>query len=319
MTAPAIGLCFDRGFPAAEVAPLARAIEAAGGDEIWIIEDCFYTAGISLAASALAVTDRLGVGLGILPAVARNPAITAMEIATLSNLAPGRVTAGIGHGVQEWMHQMGAGTPSPLTTLEEVITVVRRLLRGEQVSFDGREVQLRDVELDQPPSIVPPVLAGVQGPKSLALAGRVADGLVLSETTGPIAVAAAIDQAGRPDPFGVASFALVAVAAERRDAYAEAAPFVAGVVREGRPSLTALPFFAEMSALVDDGGHAGLVSMPDDWWREIGAIGTVDDAIDHVEALGATGVGQVALFVGDDLAAAHRHVATVAAIKKAIG
>jgi alkanesulfonate monooxygenase SsuD/methylene tetrahydromethanopterin reductase-like flavin-dependent oxidoreductase (luciferase family) len=319
MTAPSIGLCFDRSFPAAEVAPLARAIEAAGGDELWLVEDCFYTAGISLAASALAVTDRLGVGLGILPAVARNPAITAMEIATLSNLAPGRVTAGIGHGVQEWMHQMGAGTPSPLTTLEEVIAVVRRLLRGERVSFDGREVHLRDVELDQPPSIVPPVLAGVQGPKSLALAGRVADGLILSETTGPRAVTAALEQAGRPEPFAVACFALVAVAAERRDAYAEAAPFVAGAIRERRRSLTSLPFFAEMSALVDDGGHAALVSMPDDWWREIGAIGTIDDAIGHVDALGAAGVGQVGLFVGENLTAVRPLVATVATIKQALG
>ena len=58
---------------------------------------------------ALAVTERLAVGIGILPAVARNPAITAMELATLAGLAPGRVVAGIGHGVQEWMAQVGWG------------------------------------------------------------------------------------------------------------------------------------------------------------------------------------------------------------------
>ena len=112
-------------------------------------------------------------------------AIAAMELATLANLAPGRLLAGIGHGVQEWMEQMGARTSSPLTTLEEVITVVRRLLHGDTVTFEGREVSMRDVALDAPPSEVPPLLAGVRGPKSLALAGRVADGVVLAEGAGP--------------------------------------------------------------------------------------------------------------------------------------
>ncbi len=54
-----------------------------------MIEDCFYTAGISLAATALARSESLTVGIGILPAVARNPAVTAMEIATLAQLHPG--------------------------------------------------------------------------------------------------------------------------------------------------------------------------------------------------------------------------------------
>ena len=45
-----------------------------------------------------------------------------MDLATLANLAPGRLLAGIGHGVQDWMEQMGARTSSPVTTLDEVIT-----------------------------------------------------------------------------------------------------------------------------------------------------------------------------------------------------
>ena len=92
-------------WPARAVREFAPALEAGGVDQMWFIEDCFYTAGISLAATALALTERLQVGIGILPAVARNPAVTAMEIATLAELAPGRLLAGIGHGVQEWMEQ----------------------------------------------------------------------------------------------------------------------------------------------------------------------------------------------------------------------
>ena len=86
---PAIGMGFDRTVPPPFVLEVARRLEDGGADQLWVIEDCFYTAGVSLAASALAVTERLQVGTGILPAVARNAAITAMEVATLCGLAPG--------------------------------------------------------------------------------------------------------------------------------------------------------------------------------------------------------------------------------------
>src|SRR5690349_14871029 len=130
---PALGLCVDRTLPPPVVVEVARRLDRAGAEQLWVIEDCFYTAGVSLAAAALAATDQLTVGVGILPAVARNPAITAMELATLARLAPGRLLPGIGHGIQEWMAQMGARATSPLTALTEVLTVVRRLLRGERV------------------------------------------------------------------------------------------------------------------------------------------------------------------------------------------
>ena len=97
MSRAQIGMCFDRSFPAGAVREYARQIEASGIEQMWLIEDCFYPAGVSLAATALAVTERISVGIGILPAVARNPAITAMEIATLCNISPGRVRPGIGH------------------------------------------------------------------------------------------------------------------------------------------------------------------------------------------------------------------------------
>src|SRR5690606_18108052 len=143
-----IGMCFDRSFPAGAMPNYARRLEAAGVEQLWVIEDCFFTAGVSLAATALAVTERLTVGIGIMPAVARTAAITAMEVATLANLAPGRFVAGIGHGVQDWMGQMGVRPASPLTALDETITAVRRLLAGEEVTAAGDYVTLDRVQLD---------------------------------------------------------------------------------------------------------------------------------------------------------------------------
>ncbi|HSK91937.1 MAG TPA: LLM class flavin-dependent oxidoreductase [Euzebyales bacterium] len=303
-----VGMCFDRTFPPAFVLEVGTRLESGGVDQLWVIEDCFYTAGISLAAAALARTERLTLGLGILPAVARNPAITAMEITTLSRLAPGRVIAGIGHGVRSWMEQIGAWTPSPVTTLHEVITAVRALLDGDTVTMDGRHVTLRDVVLDPPPDVAPPVLAGVRGPNSLAMAGRTADGLVLAEGSGPAYVRQALDQAGRPQPFRVSVFTALCVADDARDARRSMAPFVAGLCASPTPNLRAHPHFAEIRSRWRDRGVEGLVDMPAQWWRELGAIGTLDDAVAHVHALRDAGADDVSLFPDADVEVARRQI-----------
>jgi 5,10-methylenetetrahydromethanopterin reductase len=320
MTAsPAIGLCFDRTFPAAAVREFAEQLERDGVDELWIIEDCFYTAGISLAATALARTERLRVGLGILPAVARTAAITAMELATLAELAPGRLLAGIGHGVQEWMEQMGARTTTPVNTLEEVLVNVKRMLAGEEVTFAGKHVTLDRVRLDAPPKQIPPVLSGVRGPKSLAMSGRVADGLVLAEGTGPAAVKQAREQAGRTEAsFHVAVFAPLCVMPNRKDAYQMMAPMLASLIDQQVPALRATEFYDEMAARHKAHGADGLASMLAEWWTELGPIGTMDDAIAHVHAVGEAGAQSVALFPAPEFEVARQQLADVAVIKRAL-
>jgi 5,10-methylenetetrahydromethanopterin reductase len=309
-----IGMCFDRTFPPPFVTEVAQRLDRGGAGQLWVVEDCFYTAGISLAASALAVTERLRLGLGILPAVARNPAITAMELATLARLAPGRLLAGIGHGVQSWMGQMGARTPSPLTTLEEVLVVVRRLLAGERVTFDGQHVHLDEVQLDPPPDEPPPVLAGVRGPRSLAMAGRAAGGVVLAEPASPSFVRWALDQAGHPPDFHVTAFALLAVDADRRSAYQRVAPFLAQKLDGRTPELQALPFLDDMAARHAARGLDGLVTMPPEWWTEIGPIGTLDDAAAHIQALESAGAHSIGLFPGRDVAVARAQLDQVLAL-----
>jgi 5,10-methylenetetrahydromethanopterin reductase len=294
----AVGACFHRTFPPALVKDFARRLDEGGADQLWIVEDCFYTGGVSLAASALAVTDRLTVGLGVLPAVSRTAAVTAMEIATLCELAPGRVLAGIGHGVQSWMGQMGVRPRSPLTALDEVMTAVRRLLAGEEVSVEGDYVRLDHVQLDHPPVQPPPLLAGVMGPKSLTLAGRIADGLVLAEPATPSYVLQSLDQAGRRAGFDVATFTMMRVERDRADAYRAMAPWLASLLGPHMNAglLRPMPFFEELTKRYAERGVDGLATMPADWWREIGAIGSLDDAFQHIANLEAAGVSSIGLW-----------------------
>ncbi|MDV6231079.1 LLM class flavin-dependent oxidoreductase [Rhodococcus cercidiphylli] len=174
----------------------ARAADRAGVDEVWLWEDCFYSGGLSTAALVLANTERLNVGIGVLPTPMRNVAATAMEIATVARVHPGRLRVGLGHGVQSWMGQIGARVQSPLTLLSEQMTALTALLAGESVTVQGRYVSLDNVQLNWPPLQPPPLLVGATGPKTLALSGRTAVGTILTSETTPEQVRTAIEHIG---------------------------------------------------------------------------------------------------------------------------
>jgi 5,10-methylenetetrahydromethanopterin reductase len=200
-----LGMTFLPTTPPEQLKALARATEAAGFDELWIWEDCFKESGIATATAALAWTERIQVGVGLLPVPLRNVALTAMEIATVDRLFPGRFIAGVGHGVQSWMAQTGSKVASPMTLLREYTVALRALLNGERVSVQGRYVTLDDVALDWPPLGPPPLILGGEGPKSLRLAGELGDGTVFTGGLSDDELTAAIAQSRAGQADGPAS------------------------------------------------------------------------------------------------------------------
>lgn len=184
-----IGFMFDRDRPPSELTGYATLLESLGADDLWVVEDLGWAGSVASAAFALAATERLRVGIGIAPVALRNPALLAMELGMLERSAPGRLVAGVGHGVPEWMARVGAATPRKLALLEETIVAVRGLLEGGEVTLHGREVTVDGVKLVHPPAAVPPIVTGVVRPKSLELSGRVADGTIIAEGHGPAAIA----------------------------------------------------------------------------------------------------------------------------------
>ena len=180
MTRPRIGTVFLPTWAPEQLRPVARAAEAAGLDDLWIWEDCFKESGPATASAALAFTERLTVGIGLMPAPLRNVATAAMEIATLERLFPGRFVPVVGHGVQDWMGQLGARAESPMTLLREYAWALRRLLDGETVTVDGRYVKLDGVALQWPSPAPSRLLLGGEGPKTLALAAELGDGTMFT-------------------------------------------------------------------------------------------------------------------------------------------
>lgn len=230
-----LGAVFRPQLPPERLRPMARAADEAGLEQLWLWEDCFLESGIATAAAALAWTERLHVGVGLLPVPLRNVALAAMEIATLTRLFPGRATVAVGHGVQDWMAQVGARVESPVTLLREHLSALRALLRGETVTTAGRYVQLDGVALDWPPAAAPALFAGATGPRTLRLAGEAADGTVLTASTPPDGVrdarrlvAEGRAAGGRTGPHPIVAYLLAAtgpgaagrLAAERRSGLA---------------------------------------------------------------------------------------------------
>ncbi|MFJ9628551.1 LLM class flavin-dependent oxidoreductase [Streptomyces sp. NPDC101175] len=212
-----LGAVFRPQLPPERLRAVVELADASGLEELWLWEDCFREGGISAAAAALAWSERVRIGVGLLPVPLRNVAITAMEAATLYRLFPGRPILAVGHGVQDWMGQVGARAESPVTLLREHLDALRALLRGERLTTRGRYVALDDVGLDWPPAGPVDILAGAGGPRTLRLSGAAADGTVLTASTAPDGVRRArrlIDEgresAGRTDPHQVVVYLLTA-------------------------------------------------------------------------------------------------------------
>ncbi|EOD69788.1 LLM class flavin-dependent oxidoreductase [Amycolatopsis vancoresmycina] len=288
-----VGVRINREQPPAKLVELARQAEAAGLDEVWLVEDCFWAAGIATVATALAVTSTIKVGIGVLPAVARNPAIAAMELAALAELHPGRLIGGLGHGVASWMRQIGAYPESPLAALDETLVAVRRLLAGDRVSMRGRHVELDAVELVFPPETVPPVLAGVRRPKSLAVAGTSADGTILAEPSPPEFVRTALAGIAATGPHALVTYNWLALGDRER-----ARTTVAESLNPGsRVQVEGLPFATELLALMDSTSTVDELAagLRPEWIDRLAVCGDLNTCAAAVHSLHEAGSGSVVL------------------------
>ena len=130
---------------------------------------------------ATAVISRMNVGTAIVPAFTRAPGLLAVSAATLAGLAPARCTIGVGASsiavVQTW-----GGVPYelPYERTRDVVRFLRQALTGQRVSVDYPTVKVDGLRLVQPPAVAPDLLIAALRPSMLRLAGRDADGAVLT-------------------------------------------------------------------------------------------------------------------------------------------
>jgi alkanesulfonate monooxygenase SsuD/methylene tetrahydromethanopterin reductase-like flavin-dependent oxidoreductase (luciferase family) len=287
---PALGVIFHPSFPPESLAGYARRAEAAGFDELWLWDDCFVPGALTSAAIALSATQKLKVGIGLIPATSINPLFAAMELTTLARAFPGRILPGFGHGLASWMAQIGAAPTSSLKSLGETVPAIRRLLSGEKVTLQGEQVKLDKVQMHMPVQQVPPLYVGAMREKTLRLAGRIGDGTILAAMSSPAYIRwarqhihAGMAEAGRTQQHVVVYLnvkvspdGITARAAARR-ALAEWWPWVDA-------HTDALGITQAAHAFVQQHGVEGLAEhMPDEWLDELCAAGTPDQALDLIQ------------------------------------
>jgi alkanesulfonate monooxygenase SsuD/methylene tetrahydromethanopterin reductase-like flavin-dependent oxidoreductase (luciferase family) len=279
----------------------ARRAESAGFDELWLWDDCFLPGALTSAAIALSATQRLKVGIGLLPAPVYNPLFLAMEITTLARAFPGRILPGFGHGVRSWMTQIGAAPKSSLKTLAETVVALRRLLRGESVTTRGDDVNLDQVQMQMVPAYVPPLYVGAMRSKSLQLAGRVGDGTILTGMSSPAYVRWAREQiqagmaeAGHKQRHRVAVYLDIKVSSDASAARAAIRRSLAGRLPWADVQMEALGIAAQADGIIQAHGQTGMAEhMPDEWVDAFSAAGTPEQATAGIQRLIDAGADSV--------------------------
>ena len=170
-----------------DVVDYAKIAEQEGFDSIWLAE-LYYNRGLVATAAAVAAnTKRMKLGLGIISPFSRHPGLVAMESATLDEMSGGRLVLGLGIA-QIATDRQGIENARPAVSLREGVEVLRQFFSGQTVIYDGQFFKIT------PPGtalgFVPlrrdiPIYIGGMGPKSLELAGRIADGVILGMFSTP--------------------------------------------------------------------------------------------------------------------------------------
>jgi 5,10-methylenetetrahydromethanopterin reductase len=175
-------------YPPARLRHLAQLQEECGYETFWYADERFFRevyAGLTFVALH---TRTLQVGTMVTDPYTRHPALTAMAIATLDEIAGGRAILGLGAGVAGFS-EMQLARHKPARAMRETVTVIRALLRGDTVDMHGEIIALTHGKLDfQPVRSQVPVYIASNGPMGLALAGEIATGAVMQSAVAPVLV-----------------------------------------------------------------------------------------------------------------------------------
>jgi len=167
------------GFTLAEHADLALEAERLGYRDAWSFEADGVDAFAPLAVAGQASGMRLGTA--IVNVYTRGPATLAMSAAGLAEIAPGRFVLGIGSGSDVIVESWNGGVfRKPLTRVRETTQFLRRALAGERVVFRGETFAVDGFRLSRPPAAPVPIYIAALRSGMLALAGEVADGVILN-------------------------------------------------------------------------------------------------------------------------------------------
>ena len=184
-----VALYLQDAHPLADCIRYAKYAEEKGFEAVWQAESRLVRDAVVPMAAYAAVTSRVKVGSGVINNWTRNIGLLAATFLTLDDLAPERILCGIGAWWDPLARNVGIERKKPLAAMRETIELFRRLLRMENVTYQGEFHQVQGIELDvvhgrrEPRNV--PVFIGATGDKMLELTGGIADGCLLNYCVPP--------------------------------------------------------------------------------------------------------------------------------------
>jgi 5,10-methylenetetrahydromethanopterin reductase len=175
-----LGIYFDGFSPTSEMLEISQQAEAAGADSLWFAQHMGYREALIMAGAVAGVTKAIKlVPTAITPYLWRSLP-TAMSLATLDELAPGRIKIAVSVGNLLNLGESGVEVTKPVRVLGEYVHTIRAHLAGGSVRFDGELEKLRGSHMEFGKDAQIPIYIASTGPQVLNLAGRVGDGVLLS-------------------------------------------------------------------------------------------------------------------------------------------
>jgi len=238
-----IGLGFVGDHSCSNMISYTRMAEQLGYESVWVSEDLGFRDAIAPLASLAMSTERIKLATGILPIYYRNPALVAMTIATLDEISEKRIILGLGSGVRSYVERQGIEFREPLIAIEEYVEIVRGLLAGESITYRGQVHNITETRLSFAPLRRDiPVYVAARGPKMFQMAGRIANGALMSDGFCSASYVAwaleniemGVEVADRClEDVDLASFVILSVSADHDVAKERAKPTVLSLLSEG--------------------------------------------------------------------------------------
>jgi 5,10-methylenetetrahydromethanopterin reductase len=206
-----------------EVAKLA---EANGLSTLWFAENPF-TRGVLPAVTACALaTKAIQLGIGVWNPYSRHPTLIAMETGALDEISGERVALGIGSGIGSAVERMGLSYAKPLAAIRDSVNIVRGMLRGDTVTYQGNVFSATDVKMEYAaPRPNMPIYVAAVGDQAVRVCGQVADGLMISNMCPPDFTKRAVGILGegaakmnRPVPATVIQYSPCVIMKDRAEA-----------------------------------------------------------------------------------------------------
>jgi len=279
--------------------------EKSGFDHVWIT-DHYNNRNVYVSLTLAAMyTEKIKLGPGVTNPYMIHPVMTAQAVASLNEVAPGRVVCGIGVGDKTTLATVGVEPQAPLAAIRDSVQIIRDMTSGKASQLEGKAFKVSGARFFFKVGNPIPVYVGAQGPKMLALAGEIADGVLINASHKQDVenalkfVKEGVTRAGRTmDKVDVVVYSSFSMAEDPTKAVKAATPVVAYIVA-GAPAL-----LLESHGISTHAAEAIKNDIAKAKWKEafgqvtsemmeaFSICGTPDTCLERIEELGKLGMTQ---------------------------